>query len=513
MDRSPNNLPRGSKAAVAKNKESGSAAIDDDNTKDDSSEDGSPNSKRSKEESDASSSEDESQNDTSSKLPSYAGGSPLSSSVQTGDEAEDYGSVYFVSPHSEGAMARSKKVSHPITISSEANAEGIYFTITTNGRFKTNLGGKHQGDHVTAYATFIELIYNATHERSLDEIIDLMQKLIDAVIRDEDKTAFEESQKKFSTDSKGIISRDERKIMTARLRKDVASPEQITKLKNSCKLAENALVGQFIASTATTFIAKLNGLEGMAYEADEELDKEEKARKRGAQGSVIKKAIYCISLINLVQKMKVDDPEEVLELIDDFEKKSSTSKQGLKEIIKFFNQKGDEAKEDETKLTDSKIKEIKEELKSPKSLIENNNKVAELVGKKVADLFDFRYERGRQMDTLFKHMARHLAIVFNTFEGLQPYLKNPETCAIFLSHFVREAALDKAWDKYRKIDNVLLNQDDITEGIKKNFNFDTCKVNSPVGLNNALLIQLNQVHQLNKGDTSQAAAQPDVLRH
>lgn len=271
-----------------------------------------------------------------------------------------------------------------------------------------------------------------------------------------------------------MIERDTRKNVSALLRKldkidteDHEIQSLIDKLKednpadkiaNALRVNNNCHKAHLLADFASDLIRSLNGAEAMCFKTEEVVDQE----RRKQHPNNVKQALYSLRLLNLLEKISntQDETEQakyqkILE--EDFDKKRSQLKQGLKNIVAASMNKNQPQQEKQTeeapetrrsarlsekkqsservfKMTDSEVAQEAEQLitKSDK-LIEffkkakKSHLIAEIIGEKVGFLFDYPNQHGRQADNLFNFTARHLAIVFHSFSNLKSFIENDQS--------------------------------------------------------------------------------------
>jgi hypothetical protein len=157
----------------------------------------------------------------------------------------------------------------------------------SNNRPDTNLG-KAQGDHVTAYRSFLEMLMAATEGSSLRKTADIIAKTAKSLIPDKAekfdeilKTLEEEIGKKVSTKTRHKILRD---------LKDKArySDSQLESIREDLKYSKRAFFMKVVERIGQEFIKQINLDEETAFKKEGPADKGEGAR--------VKKAIHALKI-------------------------------------------------------------------------------------------------------------------------------------------------------------------------------------------------------------------------
>ena len=334
-----------------------------------------------------------------------------------------------------------------ITIKYELDGAGnIHFTIS-RGRPKTSLKGSKQGDHVTAYITFLRMISETIKLEDVSAAQESLIGLFKALFPDRSDAFQKDFEEKFSYQSP--ISRHERKKQTSRISRlnnvgeklaSLSSSEllmeaisaiinredgapklkeeakqlkaifedaqktaevDVPTVKKSMVRSESAYIAEYAVFLGERIIESLNQEQDMCFSRIGEQD--------SAEGSRVKNAINALLALNYFYQLEEATEEEKesirKKLYSDFKENNSSIRSGFKEI---FNKTRaiDKEKCDKT-ISDLKIK-IKD------------GDFWKTVGNFINNLFDFSFEiHGATPNieqTLFSVCARHLVIIFNTFK-------------------------------------------------------------------------------------------------
>ncbi len=253
-----------------------------------------------------------------------------------------------ISANSDPTHSHSKAVDL-LLVSANYTLGGVSFEIEKEARpdaAVTGATGSTQGDHVTAYISFLEFLYNITNDKQLDQISDHLIDIAKSILAtDSQKKIFDDLKEEFDKDLTKYYSRDERKRLIAKLRSEKdSSPnsesDQLIRLKSSLKLAENVLVGQFVQNLGRRFIREINLAENIAFAKQGKPDLQE--------GNRVKQAVYVLRLVNELQQ--IEEYKEALlsyatdalqrrvftaqsNLVQKIHEPNSELKQGLKRIL------------------------------------------------------------------------------------------------------------------------------------------------------------------------------------
>src|SRR3989338_1051423 len=249
----------------------------------------------------------------------------------------------------------------PYLVTAELQLDGTIGINITTKRPHT-VQGQAQGDHITAFRTFIELIYNAVNNKQLAEAIPTMQNIASAIFSKDTAADLTEICENFlRKHQENTTSYEDRKILTALLRiltkleatdeesrmildgakKTIGQAESIERIKQDLKNSHDLPIAQFIASIASYIIKAINMGEDMVF-----FKKQEDAgvAANPAHSNDVKQAIYTLRLIHALLKFDaIIDPAEKdkakTALLAELEDPGSIMKQGLNNIIAHLNPK------------------------------------------------------------------------------------------------------------------------------------------------------------------------------
>ncbi len=380
---------------------------------------------------------------------------------------------------SKGFAARGEK----IIISARVTPEGDIEVMISNDRPEAQVVGaasrKSQGDHVTAYINFLEMICIAVEGEEINTIPSRIQEIAISTLDEDKHDSFQGLLQVVEEKQLERVDREDRKELTALLRKlhkesealeDVLegkylaiierllNEKGILKIKNSMKDGERLVIIDAIERVGTAFIETIQTTEGIAFEKTPKEDQsaEQKAASR-AEGSRVKMASYglrsfCRILSAKKQLETVDDVMEekiVAEFFDDYNEPHSKLKSGIKQILPSEAtqpKKGKRAKGQVDSTPQKSLEQWAQEIEKSSAL--------ENVGKLFGDMFDFSYEKHEDDDNpeqlLYKVTARHLVIMFIAFKQLQELSKEEQK--IIIDSFLNTVLENQHWKKFNIVD-------------------------------------------------------------
>jgi hypothetical protein len=366
---------------------------------------------------------------------------------------------------------KATKINQPIIVKVRVpKNEGDEFLVEiSDDRPDTNLSNHKQGNHVSAYITFIHLLISAVEfEDALQVSTRILQTLENIIPSQEasNKELLEFIEQKLSK----FTSRNERKKTTAYLKAGMLSikksqneiDEEVTKTKNTIKSNNNYIIADITENAANYLLENLNKDEYMT------IAKTNKDSNGGVEGPLVRNAINCLKtvdrIININNAKNDKEYKELVEdFIEDYYKTGSSLKSGLKRImcpnetITNFNI--------DINIKDQ-FKNLKKTLKDPenpdiisrsKSFFNNllfNKDSKEIhqnnIFKSVSNLFDFKHSENQALPNvepiLYKVTARHLAIIFNAFPNLKS-LDN-ENRDYIKNNFLDFVLENQGWNEY-----------------------------------------------------------------
>lgn len=348
--------------------------------------------------------------------------------------------------------------------------------IISNDRPDTNLPKHKQGNHISAYITFIHLLISAVECEDAQEVSSRISKTLENIIPSQEvsnKELLAFNEQKLST----FTSRDSRKRKTASSRAGMqlmqCTQEEIEKevaeLKNIIKSSNNYIIADIIENAGNMLLKCLNKDDHMA------IAKIVQDGNGGVEGSVVRSAINCLNTANRIidimneanRTIDIKDEEGnkqykrlVENFIEDYCQRYSSLKSGLKRImcsndkIKDFEING---------KIKSQFENLSKNLKNPEIILESKNLFNNLLfngGSKkvhqtnicdsVSNLFDFKHSENQALANvepiLYKVTARHLAIIFNAFPSLKT-LDN-ENNGIIKNYFLEFVLENQGWKSF-----------------------------------------------------------------
>jgi hypothetical protein len=319
-----------------------------------------------------------------------------------------------------------------LVVSVRQTASRQFVISISNSRPDTCLG-KKQGDHVSAFTSFIEMLCAASFDQSSKKVAKYFADIGKAIIPDKSEN-FDQILSQFQTRSDSLYSRKERKRLTRMLREDeLDDQEKIKKLKSSLKYAEGAMNKEIIEQMAEEFLRQINLEKISAFKKSGSSDPSEGAR--------VKKAIHALKMINELDRIcdvSFNHDSSLEFFYHDYLKIGSKYKDGANAAA------GDSVKV--TKILrqwDNTVADRKELLRDFRKLI-SPEKIAGFFG----DLFDFEYSKHKEvrLNSLCEIIARHLVIMFHAFHELQKYDEIPKNKII--DSFLQEEILGKqGWSR------------------------------------------------------------------
>lgn len=353
--------------------------------------------------------------------------------------------ICYLSPNSNysPSVVKATKSDQSILLKVEVpgDEKKEFQVIISNDRPDTNLSNHKQGNHVSAYITFIHLLISAVECENAQEVSTRISETLKNIIPSQESSNKELSafnEQKLST----FTSRDSRKEKTACFRVGMQLMQytqekiekEVTELKNSIKSNNNYIIADIMENAGNMLLKCLNQDDYMAIEKTVK-------GSNGGEGPAVRSAINCLKTVDriiYINNAKNDKEYKGLveNFIEDYYQSGSSLKSGLKRImctddsISGFNISKD---------IQSKFDDLRENLKNPENLeiiLESKNLFKNLlfndnsrevhqtnICKSVSNLFDFKYSENQALANvepiLYKVTARHLAIIFNAFPSLK----------------------------------------------------------------------------------------------
>ncbi len=336
-----------------------------------------------------------------------------------------------------------------------------------NSRVDTNLG-KTQGDHVTAYRSFLEMLVAATEGNSLKKTANVITEIAKSLMPDKIakfdkvlKNLQDEIEKTATIELRHRVLKDLRALKGFKGTKRYTD-EEIEILREDLKSRRRAVYMRAVEQIGQEFIKQIN------------LDEETAFKKEGpsdtGEGARVKKAIHALKAINYLKSIYEEKDSEARETrMDRFYSK----------YIEIGAPYKDEANaifgENKVKDLNKKWTSILDKKAFLNKLYTDTNK--EIIGDFFGDLFDFKYSvhasKPRPDTLLYKVVAKHIVIMFHAFDEFQ--LFDNDTKKEIIDQFLQQKILEKeGWSNFKifqKGKKVTMNLEFLKEGINKYLNF------------------------------------------
>lgn len=332
----------------------------------------------------------------------------------------------------------------------------------SNSRPDTNLG-KAQGDHVTAYKSFLEMLIAATEGGSLKKTVYIIAKTAKSLIPDK-IAKFDEILENFQAEIKRTTST---KLRTRAL-KDLQDTEEYSDaeleiVKEDLKSRKRAVHIKAIEQIGQEFIRQIN------------LDEETAFKKEGAadtsEGARVKKAIHALKAINDLKSIYEEEDFDIGEIrADRFYSKyievGAPYKDGANAIF--------------TRNKVKNLNKIWSDTLSKKAFLNKlySDTSKEIIGDFFGDLFDFKHDvHASKQDSdalLYKVVAKHIVVMFHAFDEFQSF-DNGTKKEIIDKFLQQEILQNQGWDQLeirqtaKKV--VKLDIKSLQEGVGEYLNF------------------------------------------
>ncbi len=384
--------------------------------------------------------------------------------------------------------------------------EGRIMISVADDRVATSLGDT-QGDHVSAYRLYLEILCQIGSCEDYTVIPERIANIAKAIMPPKDHQKVDKKLEKFKTDQSLLLPRKSRKEMTAALSHLEGQTEVVQKMistlsdsdkdkktkkamlaildiaknqrdevKHTLKQGEMSVVVEAIHELGQEFITALNESEEMTF-AKSGGNK----AKDSIDGPNVQKGLYGLQAISVLLSLKggnkINDEDYINLLYDRLQESRSTLLQGLRQLGWNNDNRGEvlartevtskkvtiekaEPKTDlEKNLEKQEARKKKGEeitLQEKKEVFEillktiddiNKDKIAQRVAEFIGFLFDFPNKDGRKSELLEIVAARHLVIIFNAFPMLQTL--DPNMQDKIIDSFIDNKILkDQKWEDY-----------------------------------------------------------------
>jgi|GEM_PF-5731840 len=339
---------------------------------------------------------------------------------------EQDGTIEYSSDSSADGIAICKIEDLLLSVRETTNNKLII--LVSNSRPETHLG-KKQGDHVSAFISFIEMLVAASEDKSAKKVATYFADIAKAVIP-EKGDIFDEISARFQAKAELRFSREERKVLTGKLSVLDTFQVKVEKLQTSLKDAERMLNRDIIQEMGEAFLKQLNAEKTIAFKKSGDADK--------AEGVRVKKAAHALKAINELKAIinDVAVPDSVLAFFyHDYIKIGAKYKDGLNAVV------GD----DKGYTVNRALKEWITTVTPQRDILEElyGNVTPKKIARFFGDLFDFDWSKHKtdNIELLYEVTARHLVIMFHAFDELQKY--DSASREVIIDVFLRDTVLDR----------------------------------------------------------------------
>jgi hypothetical protein len=343
----------------------------------------------------------------------------------------------------------------------------------SNNRPDTNLG-KAQGDHVTAYRSFLEMLMAATEGSSLRKTADIIAKTAKSLIPGKAEK-FDEILENIEKEIEKKVSAKTRcQILQDLKDKAQYSDSQLESIKEDLKSSKRAFLMKVVERIGQEFIKQINLDEETAFKKEGPADKGEGAR--------VKKAIHALKAINdlkaLCDNNDTFNETRLNRFYKKFIKVGSPYKDGANEIF------GEGSIKELNKYWGKKSRSKAFELRKLYYDIDK-----EKIGKLFGDLFDFKYsvhsDKSKPDTLLCKVVAKHIVTMFHAFDELQSF--DDTIKGEIIDKFLQQEILEKQeWNnlKIRQGKSVIdMNLEFLKQEVNKYLNFAEYRMFSDLEMN------------------------------
>lgn len=287
--------------------------------------------------------------------------------------------------------------------------------------------GNTQGDHVTAYKSFLEMLASAMQGRNIKNIPKYLNSLAVSILPDK-KDKFNVMLKILNEKVSKVVTKSQQDEAIRALKAKKIDPNTIENTRALYKSARIDIYKDVVRLMGQVFLQEVNLDEATAFKKEGQSDKTEGAR--------VKKAIHALKAVDDLLSIDDADNKQLNYFYENYIKTGAPYKDGANAIF------GEKA----VKILDKSWSKLgsKDKRNKIKGLYNDNvvDKIADFFG----DLFDFQYQKHKdRLDVptlLYEVTAKRIIIMFHAFEKLQNIDNN---------------AKDKIIDKFLK-DKVLENQ-------------------------------------------------------
>ncbi|MCD6045494.1 MAG: hypothetical protein K0R48_657 [Gammaproteobacteria bacterium] len=368
------------------------------------------------------------------------------------------------SPYSPESSIGRGEMSKPVfEFRFDMNKKEFQLIISTD-RPKTAIPSS-QGDHITAYAVFLEIIYAAVQDEPISSVVNILNRIA-RIFLYEDASSIAELETKINKSSDFIqentVDNDKRKEITKKLRESGFPEEDVKKIKSSLKNDYYLHLISLICDAGRFFIQRTNIMPDIARIRTEEIVKLKGQIKSDKEKSVEgksteKESLRALKAYNeLIRIIREKDDEKKKSLFEDFQSDDDLCS-GLRDTEAVTRFHIDINKE----INIEALEKI--ELFAPIHI--------RRIGYFIEGLFDYikldSEETLEQVEILYSLAARHIAFIFTAFKYLCE-MKNEQKIQV-IEHYLNYVMKHQGWSDIEYItvggDKTILKLDDLTEKV------------------------------------------------
>jgi len=323
-----------------------------------------------------------------------------------------------------------------------ATGKEVVMLSISNSRPDTALGAT-QGDHVTAYKSFLEMLITVSEGQSIKKLPYLIADVAKALLPDKAEK-FEELLHKLDEEVGKVVPRNKRHEIIYQLRATAQQDNNtLSQIRKALKDSRRAVFMKAGEQMAGEFIKQINLDEEIAFKKEGPTDRTE--------GSRVKKAIHALKAIN-----------DLKSIYDDIKSNEITGAQinevKLEHFYKKYTKTGALYKDGANAIfgTD-KIVALNIKLESAldkKSFLDRlyTDTDKTQIGGFFGDLFDFKHSvhggKAKVDETLYKVTAKHLVVMFRAFDKFQT-LDQTTKDSIIDKFLTRKVLQDQEWNRLK----------------------------------------------------------------
>lgn len=330
----------------------------------------------------------------------------------------------------EMATATNQDLLVSAKMSETRTGKEIILISISNARPATSLG-KKQGDHVTAYQTFLEMLVTSISGYKVKQTQKILVNVAKAILPDQ-REIFDDYLAKKEKEKSEWISKEERKEILSALKKGKIRKPLFGKAKKTLVSEKRTRFMRAVEEIIQLFITRINLDEDVAFKRVKQVD--------SAEGARVKKAIHALRIVN--------------ELRNYTDRATRVSVEQLNDFWSIYIQRGSRFRDGANYLFTSKLLEKHEKrwgktsLKEKRDLLKSLGGVidAEKIGDLIGELFDFSHvvHKEQPLNILYKVVAKHLVIILNAFDNLSHW-----DASKIADSFIQRQVLDaQEWKNY-----------------------------------------------------------------